>query len=133
MGRYGYLRVEEGLRTVETLQVLAKQVESPSSISSSNLSGPGFDSQDSRKCMELDPRENPKNRKERWQIYWRKVAALTGTSRLPTKRTSIHPQVYKEGRFSSDPQWVHRVLDWAGAEFQPQRYPFADPRSTTKV
>ena len=37
MGRYGFLRDEEGLETVETLQVLAKQVESSSSISSSNL------------------------------------------------------------------------------------------------
>ena len=37
MGRYGFLRDEEGLETVETPQVLAKQVESSSSISSSNL------------------------------------------------------------------------------------------------
>ena len=118
---------------METLQVLAKQVETPPSILSSNLLGPGFDSQDSGKCMELRPRENPKDRKERRQLYWRKVAALTGTLRPPTKRTSIHPQVYKEGRFSLDPQWFHRICDWAGDEFQPQRYPFADPRSTTKV
>ena len=97
MGRYGFLRDEEGLETVGTLQVLAKQVETSSSISSSNLLGQGFDSQDSGKCMELRPRENPKDRKERRQLYWRKVAALTGTSRPPTKRTSIHPQVYKEG------------------------------------
>ena len=133
MGRYGFLRDEEGLETVETLQVLAKQVEISSSISSSNLLGQGFDSQDSGRCMELRPRENPKNRKERRQPYWHKVTALTGTSRPPTKRTSIHPQVYKEGLFSLDPQWFHRILDWAGDEFQPQRYPFADPRSTTKV
>ena len=119
MGRYGFLRDEEGFETVETLQVLAKQVETPSSISSSNLSGPGFDSQDSGKCMELRPRENPKDRKERRQLYWRKVAALTGTSRPPTKRTSIHTQVYKEGGFSLDTQWFHRILDWAGNEFQP--------------
>ena len=33
MGPYGFLRDEEGLETVETLQVLAKQVETPSSIS----------------------------------------------------------------------------------------------------
>ena len=117
---------------METLQVLAKQVETSSSISSSNLLGQGFDSQDSGKCMELRPRENPKDRKERRRLYWRKVAALTGTSRPPTERTSIHPQVYKEGRFSLGPQWFHRILDWAGDEFQPQRYPFADPRSTTK-
>ena len=83
--------------------------------------------------MELRPRENPKDRKERRQLYWRKLAALTGTSRPPTKRTSIHRQVYKEGRFSLDPQWFHRILDWAGDQFQPQRYPFADPRWTTKV
>ena len=133
MGRYGWLGNEEGLETVETLQVLAKQVETSSSISSSNLLGPGFDSQDSGKCMELRPRENPKDSKERCQRYWGKVAALTGTSRPPTKRTSIHPQVYKEGRFSLDPQWSHRILHWAGDEFQPQRYPSADPRSTTKV
>ena len=133
MGRYGFFRDEEGLETVETLQVLAKQVETSSSILSSNLLGQGFHSQDSGKCMELRPRENPKDRKERRQLYWRKVAALTGTSRPPTKRTSIHPQGYKEGRFSLDPQWFHRILDWAGDEFQPQRYPFADPRSTTKV
>ena len=118
---------------METLQVLAKQVETSSLISSSNLSGQGFDSQDSGKCMELRPRENPKDRKERRQVYWRKVAALTGTSRLPTRRTFIHPQVYKEGQLSLDLQWFHRILDWAGDEFQPQRYPFADPRSTTKV
>ena len=37
MGRYGYLRDEEGLQTVETLQVLARQVETPSSILSSNF------------------------------------------------------------------------------------------------
>ena len=133
MGRYGFLRDDEGLETVETLQVLAKQVETLSSISSSNFLGQGFDSQDSGKCMELRPRENPKDRKERRQLYWRKVAALTGMSGPPTKRTSIHPQVYKEGRFSLDPQWFQRILDWAGDEFQPQRYPFADPRSTTKV
>ena len=83
--------------------------------------------------MELRRRENPKDRKERRQLYWRKMAALTGTSRPPTKRTSIHPQVYREGRFSLDPRWFHRILDFAGDEFQPQRYPFADPRSTTKV
>ena len=135
MGLYGFLRDEEGLETVETLQVLAKQVETSSSISSSNLLGQGFDSQDSGKCMELRPRENPKDRKERRQLYWHKVAALTGISRPPTKRTSIciHPQVYKEGQFSLDPQWFHRISDCAGDEFQPQRYPFADPRSTTKV
>ena len=113
--------------------MLAKQAETSYSILSSNLLGQGFHSQDSGKCMELRPRENPKDRKERRQLYWRKVAALTGTSRPPTKRTSIHPQGYKEGRFSLDPQWFHRILDWAGDEFQPQRYPFADPRSTTKV
>ena len=133
MGRYGYLRDEEGLETVQIMQVLAKQVEPPSSISNSNLLGSGFDSQDCWKCMELRPRENPKDRKERRQLYWLKVAALTGTSRSPTKRTSIHQKVYKEGRFSLDPQWFHRILDWAGDEFQPQRYPFADPRSTIKV
>ena len=133
MGRYGFLRDEEGLETLETLQALAKQVETSSSISSSNLLGQGFDSQDSGKCMEWRPRENPKDRKERRQLYWRRVAALTGASRPPTKGTSIHPQVYKEGRFSLDPQWFHRISDWAGDEFQPQRYPFADPRSTTKV
>ena len=83
--------------------------------------------------MQLRPRENLKDRKERRQLYWRKVAALTGTLRPPTNRTSIHPQVYKEGRFPLDPQWFHRILDWAGDEFQPQCYPFADPRSTTKV
>ena len=96
MGWYGFLRDEKGLETVETLQVLAKQVETPSSVSSSNLLGPGFDSQDSGKCMELLPRENPKDGKERRQLYWRKVAAHTGTSRPPTKRTSIHLQVNKE-------------------------------------
>ena len=133
MGRHGFLRDKEGLETVETLQLLAKQVETSSSISSSNLLGQGFDSQDSGKCMELRPRENPKDRKERLQLFWRKVAALTGTSGPPTKRTSIHPQVSKEGRFSFDPPWFHRIFDWAGDEFQPQRYPFADPRSTTKV
>ena len=83
--------------------------------------------------MEFGPRENPKDRKERPQLYWRKVAALAGTSRPPTKRTSIHPQLYKEGRFSLDQQWFHGILDWAGDELQPRRYPFADPRSTTKV
>ena len=133
IGGYGFLRDEEGLETVETLQVLAKQVETPSYMSSSNLLGPGFDSQDSGKCMELRPRENPKDRKESRQLYWRKLAALTGTSQQPTKRTSIHPQVYKEGRFSLDPQWFHRILNWARDEFQPQHYPFADPRSTAKV
>ena len=133
MGRYGFLRDEEGLETLETLQVLAKQVETPSSISSSNLLGPFFDSGDSGRCMELRPRENPKERKERRQLYWRKVAALTGMSRPPTKRTSIHPQVYKKGQFSLDPQRFHRLLDWPGDELQPQRYPVADPRSTTKV
>ena len=133
MGRYGFLRDEEGLETVETLQVLAKQAETLSSISSSNLLGPGFDSQDSGKCMELRPRESPKDRKERRQLYWRKVAALTGTSRQPKETTSIHPQPYKEGRFSLDPQWFHRILDRAGDESQPQRYPFADRRSTAKV
>ena len=133
LGRYGFLRDEEGSETVETLQVLAKQVETSSSISSSNLLGQVFDSQDSGKCMELRPRENPRVCKERLQLYWRKVAALMGTSRPPTKRTCIHPQVYKEGRFNLDPPWFHRILDWAGDEFQPQRYPFAGPRSTTKV
>ena len=65
MGQYGFLRDEEGLETVGTPQVLAKQVETLSSISSSNLLGQGFDSQDSGKCMELRPRETPKDRKER--------------------------------------------------------------------
>ena len=78
LGRYGFLRDEECLEPVETLQVLAKQVETSSSISSSNLLGQGFDSQDSGKCMELRPRENPKDRKERRQLYYCKVAALTG-------------------------------------------------------
>ena len=133
MGRYGFLRDKEGLETVETLQVLAKQVETSSSISSSNLLGQGLDSEDSGKCMELRPRGNPKYRKERRQRCSRKVAALTGTSRPPTKRTSIHPQMYKEGRFLLDPQWFHLILDWAGDEFQPKRYQFADPHSTTKV
>ena len=133
MGRYSYLRDEEGLEIVETLQVLAKQVETPSFISNSNSLGQGFDSKDSGKCMELCPRENPKNRKESRQLYWRKVAALTGTTRTPTKRTSIHPQVYKEGPFSLDPQWFHRILNWAVDEVQTQRYPFADLRSTTNV
>ena len=96
MGRYGFLRDEEGLETVETLQVLAKPVETSSSFLSSNLLGQRFDSQDSGKCMELRPRENPNDHKERRQLYWRKVAALTRTSRPPTKRTSIHPQVYKK-------------------------------------
>ena len=132
-GRCGYLRDEEGLETVEALQVPAKQVETPCSISGSKLLGQGFESQDSRKCMQLRPSENPKDRKKRRQLYWRKVAALTGTSRPPTKRTSIHPQVYKEGRFSLGLQWFHRMLDWAGEEFQPQCYPFADLHSTTKV
>ena len=58
MRRYGFLRDEEGVETVETLQVLAKQVETSSSISSSNLLGQGFHSQDFGKCMELRPREN---------------------------------------------------------------------------
>ena len=62
MGRFGFLRDEEGLETVGTLQVLAKQVETPWSFLSSNLLGPSFDSQDSAKCMELRPRENPKDR-----------------------------------------------------------------------
>ena len=62
-----------------------------------------------------------------------KVAALAGTSRAQTKRTSIHTEVYKEPRFSLDPQWFQRIFNWAGDEFQRQRYPFADPRSTTKV
>ena len=83
--------------------------------------------------MELRPRESPNDCKGRRQLYWRKVAALTRKSRPPTKSTSIHPGVYKERRFSLDPQWFHRILDWAGDEFQPQRYPFADLRSTTKV
>ena len=104
MGPYGFLRDEKGLETVETLQVLAKQVETSSSISITNLLGQGFHSQDSEKCMELRPRKNPKDCKERRQLYWRKVAALMRTSRPPTKRASIHPQVYKEGRFSLDPQ-----------------------------
>ena len=56
MGRYGYLRDEAGLDTVESSQVLAKQVETPSSILSSNLLGPGFHSQVSGKGMELGPR-----------------------------------------------------------------------------
>ena len=103
MGRYGFLRDEEGLETVKTLQVLAKQVETPSSRLNSNLLAQGFDSQDSGICMELRPREIPKDRKERRQLYWRKVAAVTGTSRPPTKRMSIHPQVYKEGPFSLNP------------------------------
>ena len=90
MGRYGFLRDQEGLETVETLQVLAKQIKTPSSISSSTLLGPSFDSQDSGKCMELRPRENPKDRKERRQLYWRKVAALMGMSRPPTKRTAMY-------------------------------------------
>ena len=68
MGRYGFLRDEEVLETVETLQVLAKQVETPSCTSSSNVLGQGFDSQDSGKCMELRPRDNPKDRKERRQL-----------------------------------------------------------------
>ena len=41
--------------------------------------------------------------------------------------------MYKEGRFSLDQHWFHCILDWAGAEFQPQLYAFADPRSTTEV
>ena len=123
MGRYGFLMDEEDLKTVETLQVLAKQVETSSSISSSNLLGQGFDSQHSGKCMQLRQRENPKDRKRGRELYWQKVAALTGTSRPSTKLTSIHQQVYKEGRFSLDPQWFHRILVWAGDEFQPPRYP----------
>ena len=109
-----FLGMKKGLETVQTLQVLAKQVETLSSIWSSNLLGQGFDSQDSGKCMELRPRENPKDRKERRQVYWRKVAALTGTSRPPTKRTSIHPQVYKEGRFPLDPNGF--TAFWIGLE-----------------
>ena len=132
-GEYGFLRDEERLETVETLQVLPKQVETSSSILNSNLLGQVFDSQDSGKCMESRPREHPKDRKKRRQLYWRKVAAVTAMSRPQTKRTSIHPEVYKEGRFSLDPRWFHRILDWAGDEFHPQRYPFADPLSTTKV
>ena len=46
---------------------------------------------------------------------------------------SIHPQVYKEGPFSLDPQWFHRSFEWGEDDFQPQRYSFADLRSTTKV
>ena len=83
--------------------------------------------------MELLSKENLKDRKERRQLFWRKVAALAGMSRPPTKRTSIHPQVYKKGLLFLDLQWLNRILEWAGADFQPQRYPFADPRSTTKV
>ena len=60
MGRYGFLRDEEGLATVESLRVLAKQVETSSSNSNSNLLGPGFDCQDSGKCMDSRPRENPR-------------------------------------------------------------------------
>ena len=45
----------------------------------------------------------------------------------------MHPQVYKKGRSSLDPQWIPRILDWAGDEFQNQRYPFADPHLPTKV
>ena len=63
MGRYGYLRDDEGLETVENLQELAKQVQTPSLSSRSTLLGPGVDSQGSGKCMELRPRENPKDRK----------------------------------------------------------------------
>ena len=133
MGRYGFLREEEDLETVKMLQVLAKQVQTSSSILSSNLLGRCFDSQDSGKCMGLRPRENPKDCKERPQLYWRKVAALAGMSRPRIKRTSIHPQVYKDGRFSLDPRWFHRIFDWAGDEFRPQRYQFADLCSTTKV
>ena len=55
VGRYGYLRDEEGLKTVETLQLLAKQVQTPCSISNTNLCGSSFDSQDSGKYMELSP------------------------------------------------------------------------------
>ena len=111
MGRYGYLRDEEGSETVETLQVLAKQVETLLSSSVSNLLGSGFDSQNSGNSMELRSRETPKDRKETRPLSSRKVAALTGTSRPPTKRTSVDPQVYKEGRFSLVPQWFHGIFD----------------------
>ena len=60
MGRYGFLRDEEDFETVETLRVLAKQVEAPSSISSSNLLGPGFDSKDSAKMHGVAPKEESK-------------------------------------------------------------------------
>ena len=53
--------------TVETLQEVAKQVEKPSSISNSDIVGSGVHSENSRKCMELRRRDNPKDRKERRQ------------------------------------------------------------------
>ena len=86
MGWYGYLRDQEGLETVETLQEVAKQVETQFFISSANLLGPHFDSKDSANCMELRQRENLKDRKERHQLYWRKVAVPTEILRPPTKR-----------------------------------------------
>ena len=49
---------------------------------------------------------NPKDRKKRHQLYWRKVAALMGPSRPPTKRTSVHPQVYKKGRSGFPAFWI---------------------------
>ena len=60
MGRYGILRDEEGLETVETLQVLAKQVETSSSISSANLLGQGIESQDSGKMHGVAPKGESK-------------------------------------------------------------------------
>ena len=39
LGRYGFLRDEEGSETVQSLQVLARQVQTSSSISSSNFLG----------------------------------------------------------------------------------------------
>ena len=60
MGRYGFLRDEEGLETVETVQVPAKQVKKPSSISSSNLLGQGFDSQEFGKMHGIAPKGESK-------------------------------------------------------------------------
>ena len=99
---------------METLQVLVKQFETPSSISNTNLLGPVFDSQDSGKCMEFRPRRNPKDGKERRQPFWRKVAAPTGTSRPPTMRASIHHKCIRK----DDSRWIRSGFTafWIGLE-----------------
>ena len=60
IGQNGYLRDEESLETVQTLQVLAKQVETQSSSSNSNLLASGFDSQDSGKMHGVAPKGESK-------------------------------------------------------------------------
>ena len=122
IGRCGSLRHEEGLETVETLQVLAKQVETSSSIS--RIPGNAWSCAQGR--IQRIARKGVSFIGVRWQ------PPRESRGRQPRGRSYTHKCIRKD-----DSLWIRNGFTAfrTGLEMisNPSATLFADPRSTTKV